>query len=179
MPSVYRQYPTFNINVRQLFIGGNTTASQNIRHQSLSDKAQYPRRENSSHTLFVILSTLKHLYNESVKIISSVLKSEVGGLKMKQFKAHCTVLNGSTYSYCGLLDYNTRTHQCLCCRWKQNIPWTHLHPPTELHAVISQRTTIWQYCKNYQAEKFSTIDTAFSYSQYYHLLVRCQYHLQT
>jgi len=65
--------PPSSINVRQLIIDGNTTASQNIRHQSLNDKAQCPRMENSNHTLLVILSVLKHLYKESVKIISSVL----------------------------------------------------------------------------------------------------------
>jgi len=43
--------PPSSIYVQQLFIDGNTTASQNIRHQSLSDKAQCPRMENSSHII--------------------------------------------------------------------------------------------------------------------------------
>ena len=83
---------------------------------------------------------------------------------MNQFKTHCTVLNGSTYSYCGLLDYNTRTHQHLHCRWKQDIPWRHLHPSTALHAVISQRTTIWQYCNNYLKQKNVPLQTQHSHT---------------
>lgn len=90
---------------------------------------------------------------------------------MNQFKTQCKVLNGSIYSYCGLLDYNTRTRcQHLCCSCKQDTPWTHLHPPTALHAVISQRTTIWQYCKNYLKQKNFPLPTQHSHT---HSIIIC------
>lgn len=81
---------------------------------------------------------------------------------MNQCKTHCKVLNGSTYSCCGLLDYNTRTHQRLHCRWKQDIfTLASTHHTTRCH---KPKATIWQYCKNYLKQNNFPLHTQHSHT---------------